>query len=161
MSDNPDWEKVLQYLKAQNGRYRREATSAEVEDEDFTPPQVAERKLAEDLCTELSTENDREEMREVLGYLHNTLGLVELSKVNHTAILSLTSDGFEVAHERELSKRQDKTNSALVVFTFVLIVVNWVGNFADPSYRLMANLLIGFFLVFLIFWTDILELPSI
>lgn len=157
MADNPDWEKILRFLKAQNGRYRREATEAEIKKEDFTPPQVAERMLAEDLCAKLDIESDREELRQLLTDLDNTLDLVDFSKTNNTAILSLTPDGFEVSHERELSKQRDKTNTALVVFTVILVLVNLIGYFPSTS-QAIATVMILVSLLVIVIWTDILDL---
>lgn len=39
----------------------------------------------------------------------------------------LTSDGFEVAHERELSERNNKINTSLVFFTFILVLAQIIG----------------------------------
>lgn len=99
-------------------------------------------------------------MLDVLRYLSNTLELVDFSSANNTATLRLEPDGFEVAHDRELSKRQEKINSALVAFTVILVLVNLAGNFTGDS-RSIANGIILITLLALIFWTDILDLPSL
>jgi hypothetical protein len=107
-------------LKAENGHYRREASESEIEEEDFTAPQVAKRKLAEEISDKLSIEEGREHVIDVLGELDNSLGLVDFSAANNQASLRLEPDGFEVAHERELTKKEDRTNRVLTMLTAVL-----------------------------------------
>lgn len=71
----------------------------------------------------------------------------------------LTEKGFDVAHERELAKRRDKTNTALVAFTFVLVLVGVVGNFPNPNLRIVADFLLLGGLIAIVWWTDVLDLP--
>ncbi|MFC7202015.1 hypothetical protein ACFQJC_00680 [Haloferax namakaokahaiae] len=39
----------------------------------------------------------------------------------------LTSDGFDVAHERELSARDNQINNSLVFLTFILVLAQIIG----------------------------------
>lgn len=75
--------------------------------------------------------------------------------------VKLTGKGFEVAHERELSKRQALTNTALVVFTFALVLANVVGNYPDPMVQRWGGFLILLLLIVVVLWTDLLDLPSL
>lgn len=75
--------------------------------------------------------------------------------------IGLTSDGFRVAHERELSTRREKTNTALVIFTLALVLVGIVGNFSDPSSRFLANIIIMIGIFAMVWWTDLLNLPGL
>jgi hypothetical protein len=121
--DEPDWAKILGYLHNHNGEIRRsaeEGSEGENEPSHGDHEQVLYEALRENVDI---AGTDREDIVNTHKHLQNT-GLVKVEKQANHAALKLTSKGFEVAHERELSKRDRVINRSLVFFTFILVVAN-------------------------------------
>lgn len=78
------------------------------------------------------TELTDEDIEWAIKYLDNA-GLIEgEASLNDEKELveveaALTPQGFKVAHERELAKRQDRTNTTLVGFTLALVLASLVA----------------------------------
>ncbi|WP_135305502.1 hypothetical protein [Haloarcula amylovorans] len=161
MSKDPDWPKILQFLRSQDGSYRREATQEEIENEDLTPPQVAKKKLAEDLGDEISMNSEIDELQTTLGFLENKLGFVEFSSAKNRANLKLKREGFKISHERELSERRDKSNDALVLFTLALVLVGVIDLIPDKGFRVGMSLVVLGLLLYMVQRTELLDLPTI
>lgn len=121
--DEPDWARILQYLHHHNGEIRRTAPI-----EDDRPDQEEQRNaLHEGLREEIDLENEEDEkIAETYQHLKNT-GLVVFENNVDYAGLKLTSDGFDVAHDREMAQRNYGINRALVLFTVFLVLSGLVG----------------------------------
>lgn len=158
---DPDWARILEYLHEHNGEFLCEAGEDEFEEEDKPSHAEHEAAFINELRGKVALQNPSEEaIVESHKHLQNT-GLVQYVHNADTVGLKLLPDGFTVAHERELSNRQDKINSALVIFTLFLILVNIVGNSSDPHFRFYGNLTLLLLLAVLLKWTDLLDLPGL
>jgi hypothetical protein len=62
----------------------------------------------------------------------------------------LTSDGFDVAHERELSTRNADINVSLTVFTLILVVITGIDVL--PFSPIIKSFLIGMTLIALLYY---------
>lgn len=153
--DEPDWAKILRYLHNRNGELRVTAPDLAPEDADH---EDHERELYDKLRRELSLKGDSdEEITDTHEHLQNT-GLVNYQTRSDHAKILLTTDGFEVAHERELSRRGNRINHSLVFFTFVLVLAQIVGVIPlDDTTKTLWGfaLLAGMGIV--IWWTDMFE----
>lgn len=79
-------------------------------------------KLEEDIGLDKSDDEDVEALVENL----DRLGLVNWEVGKSAAEITLEPDGFDVAHERELAKRQDRMNTNLVGLTAALVLSSLV-----------------------------------
>lgn len=71
---------------------------------------------------------------------------------------SLTKEGFEVAHERELSNKSDRINQSLVFFTFVLVVAEIVGIMpVGRNLSLFMGFIILIGMTYVVLWTDAMD----
>lgn len=114
MSDEPDWAKVLHALH--DGQLSTDMESG-------GPFRLYE--LQEYLGE--NTELTEEEVRESINYLDDVGLVYGFEDLDGEEIHGgLTPKGFEVAHERELTKRQDRTTTTLVVFTLALVLATLV-----------------------------------
>lgn len=147
MADEPDWTKVLHTLHQ---------------------AQVGELSTKDDLRQFLMEETDLGEVKvkEALEYL-NAVGLVKKIEIagHDETRAPLTPEGFNVAHERELAKRQDRTNTTLVGFTLALVLASLVAVLPSAwpflGYELNLRLVGAFVLlavvVGFIWYTDLHE----
>lgn len=70
----------------------------------------------------------------------------------------LTSKGFDVAHERELSSRNNRINNSLVFLTFILVVAQIVDVVPiGDVYKVLAGFVILLGMVWAVYSTDILN----
>lgn len=71
---------------------------------------------------------------------------------------SLTKDGFEVAHDIELSRQDNRINYSLVVFTAFLVIVEGIAVVPLNDHG-KSLLVVGLFmlLLLLVYRTDLLE----
>ncbi|MCU4801325.1 hypothetical protein OB920_13170 [Halobacteria archaeon HArc-gm2] len=71
---------------------------------------------------------------------------------------TLTPDGFEVAHERELASRNNDINQSLVFLTFVLVIAQLIGvtPISDAA-KLFIGFMILLLMVVVIWKTDLLS----
>lgn len=106
MAEEPDWAKVLQEL------YRGQLAA------DVHPTQPTKLLELQGPLTE-NTELTIDEVESGLDFL-DKVGLAEKFDMDEEVLGGLTPRGFEVAHEREIAKRQDRTNRGLVLVTAVL-----------------------------------------
>jgi len=120
----------------------------------------AEEEYGYELYHPMSLESDLSpsEVRSELEYLEQ-VGLIE--EFADEGWIRPSTRGVQVAHERQIADRQNQTNVALVAFTFALVLVGLVGNFPVQWARVVGILVIALFLLVLIWWTDILDLPSL
>lgn len=70
----------------------------------------------------------------------------------------LESDGFDVAHERELSSRQNRINRSISIFTVTLVVVEVIAIIpAGELMKLGLSLIVLLLLLIILLTTDIIE----
>lgn len=155
--DEPDWAKILRYLHNNNGEIQ---SVAEFEEDSEEEPsnEDHEEELYRDLTDKIDLENpEREGIVETHKHLQNT-GLAEFEQRRDYAALKLTPDGFDVAHERELSKRDDRINQSLVFFTFILVLAQILGvvPVGDLSKVIISLVILGGMLT-VIWKSDVLE----
>ena len=106
------WPKILDIMYSTEGTATVEITA----DDNEEPTQV-------DILLDQLDGISEPDMREAINLLSRA-ELVEKKQDSAGALkveyLTLTKDGFEVAHERELSKNQEETNKNLAFFTLIL-----------------------------------------
>lgn len=124
--DEPDWAKILRYLHNHNGEIRSIAEFDE-DGEDEPSNEDHEQALYREIREKIELSGtSTEEIVDTHKHLQNT-GLAKFKQRSDYAALKLTTDGFEVAHERELSNKGNRINQSLVFFTFVLVLAQIVG----------------------------------
>lgn len=160
MTNNPDWPKILDFLRSEDGSYQREVTSEEIESCDLTPPQVAKKELVEDLKNEISTHSDSNDLKSTIGFLENRLGFVEFTAADERATLKLKREGFKASHDRELGERRDKSNDALVFFTLALVLVDVIGLIPTEIYRITMSVLLLIVLLYVVNKAGLLDLHT-
>lgn len=154
-----DWAKILEYLNENNGEVKASYEGESTEDEPINV--YHNRALYQKLREEIDLNNPSDDsIEEVHKHLQNT-GLVRFRTTGTHAALQLKPDGFEVAHERRMSERQTKTNSALVILTLALVLINMTSNHPDQRVQVFGVVSVGIFLVFIMWGTDILRIPGI
>lgn len=153
----PDWAKVLQAMY-------------EDEEQLGYPPEVDEtHPLVEH--TELEMEKVRVgfEVLEKNGWIDENRFSMNIAgnKIEGEYDLSLTREGFNVAHERDLKKQQNRVNKGLVFLTMILAItaIFEAGTTLAPSflssnlYNTMLFLSYGFFVLIIFLnaenWLDI------
>jgi len=156
--DDPDWAKILQYLHNHNGEIRETAEDNE-EDEDDRRHEEHEQALYDTLSEKVDiSRTDEGAIVDTHKHLQNT-GLVDFEQRADYAALKLTTEGFEVAHERELSKRDREINSSLVFFTFILVIVNILDVIPiDPWILFGLSLALLILMWYVSVWDDTLKL---
>lgn len=129
MENDPDWAKVLAKPYRNEGRY-----SATGDIEALSPQEGQEEKnrnkeaLKAKLQKELDLKRaDNEAVEMMLNSMQQRYH-VRWQIGKSAAKVTFEPDGFEVAHERELTKRQDRTNTTLVGFTLVLVLATLIGT---------------------------------
>ncbi|EMA29885.1 MULTISPECIES: hypothetical protein [Haloarcula] len=156
--NEPDWAKILKCLHNNNGEIRRTALSDELSKEEVTP-EIQEEALYDGLRENVELLNkETQEIAEMREHLQNT-GLVSYDNNKEYAALQLTTDGFEVAHERELSRRDNRINQSLVFFTFVLVLAQIVDVIpADDWVKVLSAFIILVGMLAVTIYTDILSI---
>lgn len=122
MSDEPDWAKVLSVIYEQGGYIDSYPIGA------GTPPdthKLVRRSGLSPLAVDMAVLVMREARLAVVPERAEGYPFELITEVRGVD-LALTQRGFEVAHERELTKRQDRTNTTLVVFTLALVLATLV-----------------------------------
>lgn len=89
---------------------------------------------------------NHQQLREALDYLL----LADLVEVRGGNQFSLTKDGFDVAHEREMAEERNSINRALVLFTFVLVLVSLISVIDITWVSLVGGFAILVFLAVLV-----------
>lgn len=155
--DEPDWAKILRYLHNHNGEIRSIAEFGG-QGEEEPSNEEHEQALYRDLRDKVELSGTTtEDIVETHKHLQNT-GLVKFQERSDYAALILSTDGFEVAHERELSRRDNRINQSLVFFTFVLVLAQIVGVIpAQDWVKVLAAFIILLGMLVVTFWTDILS----
>lgn len=131
MVNDPDWAKVLAKLYWNEGRY-----SATGDIEALSPQEGQEKKnrnkeaLKGKLQKELDLKKADSEAVEMMLNSMQQRDHVRWQIGKSAANITLEPDGFEVAHERELTKRQDRTNRILAILTGGLVFAALVQAFA-------------------------------
>lgn len=151
MSDEPDWARVIKYLYENNGSTQfshksddyDEGTTVNDEQTVYEPLHARTVELAN---IEPATPENGYEITEFLV----ETGMAERSIGEDDLVLSLTSKGFDVAHDREQTKQDRSTDQALVVLTFALVGVNFVPLLPFPDLR-AAALAVVVLLLFVVF----------
>jgi hypothetical protein len=124
--DQPDWAKLLSYLHQHNGEIRVEADQEEYEEEDKPSNEEHEELLYQTLQERIDFQDASiEHIIETHKHLQNT-ELVRFKQRSDYAGLELTTNGFNVAHERELAQRNSRINRSLAAFTLVLVLITGV-----------------------------------
>ncbi|MGB9955785.1 hypothetical protein ACOZ4B_05280 [Haloferax prahovense] len=151
----PDWAKILRYIHNHNGEIR--STAEPDEQGDAPSNEEHEEALYQDLRRKVDISNTAtEEIVDTHKHLQNT-GLVKFEQRSEYAALRLTTDGFEVAHERELSRRDNRINQSLVFFTFVLVLAQIIGVIpAEEWVKILSAFIILVGMLVVLFWSDIL-----
>lgn len=160
----PDWSKLMFVLYEKEGRVRY----PRIDSDDFD---LADFNYSEDHPFQ-QIDLNKYEIDDAVSYLRRADLVVsdekrvDLPKEHDGSFrtingIALNERGFDVAHERELAKRRDRTNTALVVFTFTLVLVGLVGNWPDPAVQKIGGVLVLFLLGGVVYWTDLLDLPSL
>lgn len=160
MTDEPDWAIILHHLYTNAGgvESRREFIDEYYDDATKEVEQLS--ALEEEISSATEIEATPQEVQDNLNKLERW-GLTKTISSASDAVVSLEEPGFEVAHERELSKRREKTNAALVVFTLALVLVGVVGSIPNPNARVIGDLLILGLVLGIVGWTDLLDLPGL
>jgi hypothetical protein len=155
--DEPDWAKILRYLHNHNGELRSNADS-NAESEEKPSNEDHERALYEDLRDQIALENTEiEHIIDTHKHLQNT-DLAKFEQRSDYAALKLTPDGFDVAHERELSRRGNRINQSLVFFTFVLVLAQIVGVIPAKDWvKVLSAFIILAGMLVVTYWTNMLE----
>lgn len=155
--DEPDWAKILRYLHNHNGEIRSIA-EFDGQGEEEPSHEEHEQALYRDLRDKVElSDTDTEDIVETHKHLQNT-GLAKFEQRSEYAALKLTTDGFEVAHERELSRRDNRINQSLVFFTSILVLAQIVGVIpANDAVKVLSAFVILAGILVVIYWTDILE----
>lgn len=160
MADKPDWAKILRHLYTNAGGVESRMEFLD-EDWDESTKEVEQlTALEEKIGDAAGLDASPQQVEENLNKMERW-GLTKIMSTTTEAVVSLEAPGFEVAHEREFSRRREKTNSALVVFTFVLVVVGVVGNLPNPDARILGSLLVMGGLLAIFHWTELLDLPGV
>lgn len=137
----PDWAKVLHALH--EGQLASKISSGQ----SFTIYELLGYLKDE-------TNLDEDEIRAALTYL-SEVGLVHQFEVFDEDEVqgALTPEGFEVAHERELKKQQQKTNVGIAFLTMILAVtaIYEVGATLIPSWAPTTPINTVLFLGFAVF----------
>lgn len=160
MADEPDWAKILRHLYTNAGGVESRMEFIDEDWDDSTKEVEQLTALEKKIGHAAGIEATPQQVQENLNKMERW-GLAKILSSATEAVVSLEPPGFEVAHERELSRRREKTNSALVVFTFVLVIVGVVGNLPNPDARIFGNLLIVGGLLGILYWTELFDLPGV
>lgn len=146
----PDWAKILDTMYGADGTLVHRATEEEDYEYEIYPP------LGDNV------ELEHAEKQKELEYMEKAELIEEFADEGWIRPSEL---GVRVAHERELSKRQDRTNTTLVVFTLALVLASLVAvlpsTWSFLVYAIPLRLLGAFTVVLLvavILWhTDLYE----
>jgi hypothetical protein len=154
--DEPDWAKILRYLHNHNGEIRS-IVEFDEENEEEPSNEEHEQALYQDLREKIDLSGTTtKDIVETHKHLQNT-GLAKFEQRSEYAALKLTTDGFEVAHERELSKRDNRINQSLVFFTFILVLAQIIDVVpVSNKAKVLSALVILAGMAAAIYWTDIL-----
>lgn len=158
-----DWKKIVELLYENDGYYSQSADDLEFETDDYgDSPDMKdanEGALIKGLVRDCELDGTEEEVRETLENLVN-VNLIQQNKGKRQAEIVFKPDGFEVAHERELTRAQDETNRYLVPLTFVLVIVQIISIIPSPLSKGIASLIVLGGLLVLIYRLGIFE-PAI
>lgn len=152
---NQDWAKVLRFLYQNNGHFTASLDSENADGDDHYGE--LKRRLADNLNLDAEVGED-EEVHQVINDLAMN-DLIEEDLFSTRARIRLLPDGFEVAHERELANEQGKTNHALAILTFALVVAEVVTSHPNPDVYEAGSVGLMVALLYLLFRTDLLENP--
>lgn len=150
---DPDWAVVLSEIYRSNQTYglpieweERNYNFIEIEHH----PLVAKSELEVPWFLDAIEKLDNQGLIEIVPMsLEGSLNSVEvpMSAANRVE-LHLTEEGFAVAHDQELTGKQNRTNLLLVLFTFALVTVNIIAFLPSQRSRLIGSL----FILLLIMW---------
>lgn len=147
--DKPDWATAVQIMY-------REAPKLISGEIDTTHPFVTEGDLTEDTArdTLLSLDEWGLVEKQPKTLTPTPTGDIETTEFGY----KLTKDGFDVAHERELSRRDNSISQSLVFLTFILVLAEIVGVVpADDWVKVITGFIILIGMLFIVYWTDMLE----
>lgn len=147
--NEPNWAEILQVMYLENPPPHPIETASDTGD--FTIAWLAE-----------NTSLKGKEVDKATDKLDNW-GLITKSEMNMEGwqsgdIVEMLKDGFEVAHERELSKRNNRINYALVFLTFILVLAQIIGVLPlDDWVKVSSGVVILVGMLFVVWRTDLLE----
>lgn len=145
MADEPDWAKLLAHLYSNTGGLE---VQRERIDEDWSrdTKEIHQLELLEEKLGEVAElDADQSEVKEILNKLERW-NLVKVMSSDTEAVVSLEDLGFDVAHEREIAKRQDRTNRVLAVLTAGLVfaaLVQALGTIVTASGTQQEHMALG------------------
>ena len=147
--DNPDWAKVLQILYEGAPEMYDIAIT---EDHIF----VQETGLKKD-----TVENAVEKLEEWSLIKKEQRSILRDPEEESVLIpdfgYQLSEEGFKVAYDREISRRDAHINQALVIFTFVLAVAELIGIYPNNNVKAVGSFLLLLSLCYGILRTDLID----
>jgi hypothetical protein len=144
----PNWASILEIL------YNKSSYDLTT-DIDSDHPFVSETKLDSE---EVNVAISRLRNWELVTTVHVPGSGSEDELSDQDTALQLTEKGFNIAHDRNLSDRNDRINASLVIFTLFLVLINLL-DFAPlkPVWRLLISLGFMIVLLALVIWTEIID----
>ena len=139
----PDWAKILSHLHQHNGEIGTEPD--ESKDDGWSSPEKSREALNDILRDKIDLDNTSDESSTTAWEHLSDNRLITSEIGRHYVGLELTTDGFSVAHERELARKNSRINRSLAVFTLVLVVITGVDVY--PTGRVIKGVAIAILLV--------------
>ena len=117
----PDWAKILSYLHEHNGEI-----GTEPDGDEWTSQEESEQAFNEMLRETIDLDDPSDGSITTAREHMEDKGLVTSRFARDYVGMELTTDGFNVAHERELARRNSRINRSLAAFTLVLVIITGV-----------------------------------
>lgn len=126
--NDPDWAQILAQLYHENGEITEEGErNTDIEKPEYT---AHEEALFDHLTTELNLKNQSyDAISETHKHLQN-MGLIKFKTNKEKASMELKKKGFEVAHDREMNRNQQRTNIGIGVLTVFLVAGSLLQGYA-------------------------------
>lgn len=146
----PDWAKVIQFMY----RDAPEPINASI---DSDHPLITEAGLRKEVA------RDALDSLAEWGLIKQQSKSVDIAgkgkgKTETKFSYKLTKDGFDVAHERELSQRNNRINYSLVFLTFVLAMAQIIGIAPlSDGFKIVGSFILLGVVFYVVLWTDLLE----
>ena len=126
-SSEPRWAQVLNKLYEGEHLLPESVRRAKEEKDDMELTEVFEIGYSDGFYSGVGDEigASLEEVKDSVEFLRS-VGLVEKDGDETNQLPVLTEKGFEIAHQRQIQKKTQKTNAAIATFTLGLVVVGLV-----------------------------------